>query len=201
MKVLDLGAAPGSWAQYCSKKLGPKGRILGVDLAPIKLTLPNAVFIEADMRQLDLAEVMTREGIAPPFDSVLSDLAPKTIGVKITDAARSLELCELALATAERFLKPGGSFVAKMFQSDEFENFRGQLRQRFKKVEILRPQSTRKESKEIFFIALDYKPRAGTTPATDKTSADAASPATQSPVATKLPGWDGTPLVPPKKKG
>jgi 23S rRNA (uridine2552-2'-O)-methyltransferase len=160
-KVLDLGAAPGSWAQYASQKLGPKGRVLGVDLVAIKLTLPNAVFIEADMRQLDLAEVMAREGIAPPFDSVLSDMAPKTIGVKITDQARSLELCELALATAERFLKPGGSFVAKMFNSDEFEGYRAKLRARFKKVEVLRPQSTRQGSKEIFFIALDYQPPQG----------------------------------------
>ena len=136
---------------------------------------------------------MTREGIAPPFDSVLSDMAPKTIGIKITDAARSLELCELALRTAERFLKPGGSFVAKMFNSDEFEGFRAQLRKRFKKVEVLRPQSTRKGSKEIFLVALEYKPLAGATPVPDKTPA--------SPVATKLPGWDGTPLVPQKKKG
>jgi 23S rRNA (uridine2552-2'-O)-methyltransferase len=162
MKILDLGAAPGSWSQYASQKVGPKGRILGIDLQPIKITLPNTVFIEADMNQLNLDEVMTREGIAPPFDCVLSDMAPKTIGIKITDAARSVELCELALRTAERFLKPGGSFVAKMFNSDEFEGFRAQLRARFKKVEVLRPQSTRKGSKEIFFIALEYKPKAAT---------------------------------------
>lgn len=157
-KVLDLGAAPGSWAQYASKKVGPQGRILGIDLQPIKLTLPNAVFITADMRELDLADTMAREGIAPPFDVVLSDMAPKTIGVKITDQMRSLELCELALETAERFLKPKGHFVAKMFHSDELEGFRVKLRARFARVELLRPESTRKESKEIFFIALQYNP-------------------------------------------
>jgi 23S rRNA (uridine2552-2'-O)-methyltransferase len=156
-QILDLGAAPGSWSQFCSQKVGKQGRILGIDLQPIKLTLPNAVFVTADMTRLDLDQLMVQEGITPPFDVVLSDMAPKTIGIKLTDQMRSLELCELALATAERFLKPGGSFVAKLFHSEDFELFRKKLRTRFGKAEILRPQSTRKESKEIFFVCKDYK--------------------------------------------
>lgn len=164
MKILDLGAAPGSWSQLASKKVGPNGRVLGIDIQPIKLTMPNTVFITADMRDLNLEQVFTEHGIAPPFDIVLSDMAPKTIGVRVTDQARSLELCELALATAERFLKPKGTFVCKLFHSDEFEGFRKKLRERFGKVEVIRPKSTRKESKEIFFVALSYngaKPEAG----------------------------------------
>jgi 23S rRNA (uridine2552-2'-O)-methyltransferase len=156
-KILDLGAAPGSWSQYASQKVGQQGRVLGIDIQPIKLTLPNSVFITADMRQLNLDQVMTENGIAPPFDVVLSDMAPKTTGIRITDAQRSLELCELALATAERFLRPRGSFVAKLFHSEEFDKFRNDLRERFGRVEVLRPKSTRKESKEIFFIGLLYK--------------------------------------------
>ena len=156
-KVLDLGAAPGSWSQYASEKIGPQGRLIGVDLQPIKITLPNAVFLEADMRQLDLGEIIRSNGIEPPVDLVLSDMAPKTTGIRITDQTRSLELCELALATAERFLRPRGSFVCKLFHSDEFENFRRSLRERFGRVEVLRPKSTRKESKEIFFICLQYQ--------------------------------------------
>jgi 23S rRNA (uridine2552-2'-O)-methyltransferase len=156
-QVLDLGAAPGSWSQYCSQKVGPKGRVMGIDLQPIKITLPNALFIAADMRELDLDLKMTELGISPPFQVVLSDMAPKTTGIKITDQARSFELCELALTTAERFLKAKGNFVAKLFHSDDFETFRKMLQARFKKVEVLRPQSTRKESKEIFLIAIDYQ--------------------------------------------
>jgi 23S rRNA (uridine2552-2'-O)-methyltransferase len=110
------------------------------------------------MRQLDLGEIMSANGIAPPFDVVLSDMAPKTTGIRVTDQTRSLELCELALATAERFLRPKGHFVCKLFHSEEFEGFRKQLRDRFQRVEVLRPKSTRKESKEIFFIALQYQP-------------------------------------------
>ncbi len=158
MKVLDLGAAPGSWSQYASQKVGPKGKVMGVDLQPIKITLPNALFITADMRSLDLGQTMTEQGISPPFDLVLSDMAPKTTGVRIQDQMRSFELCMLALETAERFLKPGGHFVAKLFHSNEFENFRKELQARFGKIEILRPQSTRTESKEIFLIGMKYTP-------------------------------------------
>jgi 23S rRNA (uridine2552-2'-O)-methyltransferase len=186
-KVLDLGAAPGSWAQYASKKVGANGRILGIDIQPIKLTLPNALFITADMRELDLDQTMTDAGIAPPFDVVLSDMAPKTIGVRLTDQMRSLELCELALETAERFLKPRGHFVAKMFHSAEFEGFRDKLRERFNKVEVLRPESTRKESKEIFFIALQYEP--SRSPAKPKAEKPAKQP---SAVPGALPGWGDT---------
>ena len=155
-QVLDLGAAPGSWSQLSSEKVGLAGRVLGIDIQPIKLTLQNAVFITADMRQLDLAEVMAKHGITPPFDVVLSDMAPKTTGIRITDQVRSVELCELALETAERFLKPGGSFVCKLFHSEEFEDFRALLKSKFKKLEIIRPKSTRKESKEIFFVAQQF---------------------------------------------
>jgi 23S rRNA (uridine2552-2'-O)-methyltransferase len=95
-KVLDLGAAPGSWSQYACQKIGAQGKVLGIDIQPIKLSIANAVFITADMRALNLEEVMAANGVVPPFDVVLSDMAPKTIGVRITDQMRSLELCELA---------------------------------------------------------------------------------------------------------
>jgi 23S rRNA (uridine2552-2'-O)-methyltransferase len=156
-KILDLGAAPGSWSQFASQKAGPKGRVLGIDLKEIPLTLPNAVFLQADMRQADLGALMTEAGISPPFDLVLSDMAPKTTGVKFTDQMRSLELCEVALEVALKYLKPGGHFVAKLFQSGEFDQYRNQLREAFEKVEVLRPKSTRKESKEVFMIGLKKK--------------------------------------------
>ncbi|MDR3605993.1 MAG: RlmE family RNA methyltransferase [Oligoflexia bacterium] len=165
-KILDLGAAPGSWSQYASQKVGAQGRVLGLDLQQITIALPNAVFVQADMRDTNLENIMKQHGFVPPFDVVLSDMAPKTTGIRITDQARSMELCELALATAERFLRPRGSFVAKLFHSEEFEVYRDMLRERFGRVEVLRPKSTRKESKEIFFIAMQFKGgKAGAPPA------------------------------------
>lgn len=154
-KVLDLGAAPGSWAQYASTRVGPQGRVLGLDLQAVRVTLPNAFFAIADLREEGTLErAMTESGIKPPFDIVLSDMAPRTTGIRTTDQARSLELCELALSLAIRYAKPGGHFVCKLFHGQEFEEFRKTLRGSFEKVEASRPDATRKESKEIFLIAL-----------------------------------------------
>ncbi len=154
MIVLDLGAAPGSWSQYLANKVGAKGRVLGVDLERIQITLQNALFIQADLRDLNLENTFKEHGFVPPFDGVFSDMAPKTTGIRDADQARSLELCELALSVAEKFLKRDGVFVAKLFHSNEFENFRKQMRARFARVEVLRPKSTRRESKEVFLIGM-----------------------------------------------
>ena len=161
-QILDLGAAPGSWSQYASEKVGKQGRILGIDLQPIKITLSNAAFVCADLRDLNLDETIQTHGIKLPVDVVLSDMAPKTTGIRITDQTRSLELCELALKTSERFLKARGTFVCKLFHSEEFDGFRNLLRSQFGRVEVLRPKSTRKESKEIFFIATLFQPKGRT---------------------------------------
>jgi 23S rRNA (uridine2552-2'-O)-methyltransferase len=155
--VLDLGASPGSWSQYASQKIGSTGRVLGVDLSPVTVKLPNAVFIQADLRDLQLEQVFQEHGFHPPFDLVLSDMAPKTTGIRITDQARSMELCELALDIARRFLKPGGHFVCKLFHSDDFTKLRDEIKKSFQKFEAVKPDSTRKISKEIFLVGLNKK--------------------------------------------
>jgi 23S rRNA (uridine2552-2'-O)-methyltransferase len=157
-KVLDLGAAPGSWSQYCSKKIGDKGRILGVDLTEIAIKLNNATFIRADLRDLNLEQTFKDNGFDPIFDLVISDMAPRTTGIRITDQARSMELCELALDIARRFLKPGGHFVCKLFHSDDFTKLRDEIKKSFTKFEAVRPDSTRSISKEIFLVGINKKP-------------------------------------------
>lgn len=155
--VLDLGASPGSWSQYCSQKIGPQGRILGVDLSPVTVSLKNAVFIQADLRDLNLDKVFIEQGFTPPFDLVISDMAPKTTGIRITDQARSVELVELAIEIAQRNLRPGGHFVAKLFHCDEFNKLRDEIKKRYEKFEAVKPDSTRKISKEIFLVGLRKK--------------------------------------------
>lgn len=155
--VLDLGASPGSWSQYAVQKIGNGGRLLGVDLSPVNVSLPNSVFIQADLRDLHLDEVFREHGFAPPFDVVMSDMAPKTTGIKSADQAKSMELCELALDVAKRFLKPNGTFVCKFFQSGEFGALRAQIKREFDRVEALKPESTRSISKEIFLVGLKKK--------------------------------------------
>lgn len=154
--VLDLGASPGSWSQYASQKIGTQGRVLGVDLKAVTVNLKNAVFIQADLRDLQLEEIFKEQGFQPPFDLVLSDMAPNTTGIRFTDQARSMELCELALDVACRFLKPGGHFVCKLFHSDDFVKLRGEIKKHFQRFEAVKPDSTRKISKEIFLVGL-YK--------------------------------------------
>lgn len=155
--VLDLGASPGSWSQFASQKIGEKGRVLGVDLSPVTVKLKNAVFIQADLRDLHLEDVFKTHGFEPPFDLVLSDMAPKTTGIRLTDQARSMELCELALDVARRFLKKDGHFVCKLFHSDDFAKLRDEMKKSFSKVEAVKPDSTRKISKEIFLIGIGKK--------------------------------------------
>lgn len=160
-KILDLGASPGSWSQYCSKKIGPKGRLLGVDLTEIDLklakTMSNAKFIQADLRDINLEEIFSEYGFNEPFDIVLSDMAPKTTGIRITDQARSYELCEIALNVARKFLRKDGHFVCKLFHSDDFSKLRAEIQKDFQKFEAVKPDSTRKISKEIFLVGLKKK--------------------------------------------
>jgi len=155
--VLDLGASPGSWSQYSSQKIGEKGRVLGVDLSPVNVKLKNAVFIQADLRDLNLEDIFREHGFVPPFDLVLSDMAPKTTGIRMTDQARSMELCELALDVARRFLKKDGHFVCKLFHSDDFSKLRDEIKKSFNKFEAVKPDSTRKISKEIFLVGIGKK--------------------------------------------
>ncbi|MFN3454586.1 MAG: RlmE family RNA methyltransferase [Pseudobdellovibrio sp.] len=156
-KILDLGASPGSWSQYCSKKIGPNGRVLGVDLSAVEVKLNNAQFIQADLRDLQLEDIFKEHGYHDQFDVVLSDMAPKTTGIRITDQARSFELCELALNVARKFLKKDGHFVCKLFHSDDFSVLREEIKKDFSRFEAIKPDSTRKISKEIFLIGLKKK--------------------------------------------
>lgn len=159
--VLDLGASPGSWSQYASKKIGPAGKLIGIDLNPVKpevsRDLKNAEFVISDLRDLKLADLFAEKGFGHGFDLVMSDMAPKTTGIRMTDQARSMELCELALDAADKYLKKNGHFVCKFFHSDDFEKLRKMIKDRFGRVEIMKPESTRKISKEIFLIGLKKK--------------------------------------------
>jgi len=156
-RILDLGAAPGSWSQYASKKIGPSGKIVGIDLQDVNITLPNALFVKGDILEMgnDLENGALKDIV--PAQTVLSDMAPKTTGIKLTDQLRSLALCEMALWIAKNTLAPGGNFVCKIFSSGDTMAFQKDLRNSFEKVKIVRPKSTRKESKEVFFVAQGFK--------------------------------------------
>jgi len=150
LRVLDLGAAPGSWSKYAAQKVGPTGRVLAVDLEPLATALPpNAAYLQGDAFSLsddDLSRFA-------PYDVVLSDMAPRTTGNRISDQARSFELFMRALAVADRLGVRGGTFVGKIFMSDDLPAARAELRRLYASERLIRPEGTRSVSTEIFGVA------------------------------------------------
>lgn len=154
LRVLDLGAAPGSWTQYLANKVGPRGLVVALDLNPLRIAAPKHVrAAELDVLACPLSAIAEHG----PFDAVVSDMAPHTSGVREADAARSVELVERAIAISDATLKKGGTFLAKIFQGDGFEEVRALLRDRFDTVRILKPEASRRESVEIFLAGLTHK--------------------------------------------
>lgn len=151
MRVLDLGAAPGSWSQYAAQKIGPSGRLLSVDRQPLGVTLPRhcrAIVGDALTLGPELGELA-------PYDVVLSDMAPDTTGDKETDKIRSLQLFRGAVEVAAALCKPGGGFAGKIFMGRDFEQARALLRQHFATVRVIRPEAVRGVSYEVFLVGLD----------------------------------------------
>ncbi len=156
--VLDLGCAPGSWLLFAAKKVGPRGKVAGIDLKPVSGKLPgNAVVHTGDIFD-EAAGFWPRLG--DRFDLVLSDMAPGTTGNSSVDAVRSFYLCEAALSVADKLLVAGGGFVCKIFQGEEVEQMVGAVRNAFKQHKLFKPKSCRKASKEIYIIGMDFKKEA-----------------------------------------
>ncbi len=153
-RVLDLGAAPGSWSMYAAKKIAPSGKLLAIDLSEIQGSLgPNAQIVRGDALSL------ANEALATfaPYDVVLSDMAPSTSGSKVADQARSFELFMRAVEIARALGAPGGSFVGKLFMSEDFIKAREALRALFGEVRTIKPEGTRASSVEVFLIGLGRK--------------------------------------------
>jgi len=153
-RVLDLGAAPGSWMQYTAGRVGPKGLAVGVDLQELGRPLqPNERFLRADVFELSGEDLLARFG---NFTVVLSDLAPSTMGDKSTDHFRSMALAERALELCGRVLKPGGDFLVKVFMGADFEAFVREMRRRFRTAKLKKPKSSRAMSREIYILGREF---------------------------------------------
>jgi 23S rRNA (uridine2552-2'-O)-methyltransferase len=153
-RVLDLGAAPGSWAMYAAQKIGGSGRLLAIDLKPLEVSLPSwATVIQGDALSLENDALSS----FAPYDVVLSDMAPNTTGNRLSDQARSYDLFMRALAIATALLKPGGAFVGKIFMGEDFPLARAEVRKRFASERLIRPEGTRAVSYEIFVIGQDRR--------------------------------------------
>ncbi len=155
MKVVDLGASPGGWSQYATKLIGQKGRIVASDILPLD-PLPFVEFVLGDFREeAVLAEILNLLGGEKP-DLVISDMAPNMSGVDAVDQPRAIHLCELALDMARQVLKPGGTFLVKLFQGDGSEAFIRDVRSSFKTVKIRKPAASRPRSREVYVLAQGF---------------------------------------------
>ncbi len=151
-RVLDLGAAPGSWLQVASELVGTSGRVVGVDLSPVAFRAKNVTTIQRDILDPELEAALSPYA---PFDVILSDAAPNTSGIKDRDQALSEELVLRVLALAETHLTPGGALVAKLFQSSETKNVMERARQMFKQAHLYKPKASRERSFETYLIGLN----------------------------------------------
>jgi 23S rRNA (uridine2552-2'-O)-methyltransferase len=154
--VLDLGAAPGSWMQVASEIVGEKGRVVGVDITPIKsLDSPNTKVFQKSIQDEDFTEFLQKHGYKE-FDSVISDIAPNTTGIKERDQALSYELCGMALEVAYAVLRNKGNVVMKIFEGPDTVKLLKQLQKRFSRVHLVKPMGSTKGSKESFLVATGY---------------------------------------------
>ena len=154
-RVLDLGAAPGSWMKYIAAKIGERGLVQGVDIQDIEIELkPNMRFLKKDMRELDSTHFVN-EG----YDAVVSDAAPFTSGVPSLDAGRSFELASKAFEIACSSLKPRGNFLTKIFDGEYTGDFHREIQENFSSVKRYRPKATTKQSRELYIIARGFAPK------------------------------------------
>ena len=148
--VIDFGCSPGSWLQYTCKKVGEKGFVLGVDIEPVSISLPKNVKVlkldifEADNNNLEIN--------VNSVDVILSDMAPKTTGIRAVDSQRSLDLNQQVLEVSKELLKPNGAILVKAFQGSTMDTLRQDFKKMFAEVKLCKPKSSRSESVEIFLL-------------------------------------------------
>ena len=180
--VLDAGAAPGSWCQVAAKKVGARGRVVGIDLKPIERgDLPPEVdLIEGDLRSYDPAA----SGIEH-FDVVLSDMAPDTTGDPFGDHHRSIRLCHELLDRCSTWLRPGGNLVLKVFEGGAYRDLLDRMSKRFGTSKGFKPKASRSESVEMFVFGIDHDPKGDLAGADDQD--EPALPPRRRPPS---PGWN-----------
>lgn len=151
-RVLDLGSAPGSWLLYISEKVGEKGKVVGVDAEELKiLEKPNIVFIKKSIFELNESDLKDR------FHVVVSDLSPKTSGIKSLDSGKSMELAEKSFEIAELVLLEGGNFVCKIFENESTAEFFQKVKDSFDIAKRFKPKAVIKSSKEFYIIGTGFR--------------------------------------------
>ena len=150
--LADLGSAPGSWSQVATELIGPRGRVIAMDILPMD-PVPGVEFIQGDFREDEVLQQFVDLLNGQKLDLVISDIAPNMSGNTVTDQARSFYLCELAYDFAINHLKPGGHFLIKVFQGAGYQEYVKLLRESFAEVVVRKPKASRDRSNEIYLLA------------------------------------------------
>ena len=151
-KVLDLGAAPGSWLQMESSLAGEKGVVVGIDILPIKpLPQKNIIIKRADIREISVA-ILLHEAGTKEFDVIASDIAPNLSGIRDVDDANVQDLYNAVLRVVKEALKKGGNFLIKVFFSSQLRDMEADLRPLFARVSVFKPRSSRGVSSEVYLV-------------------------------------------------
>ncbi|RLQ20617.1 23S rRNA (uridine(2552)-2'-O)-methyltransferase RlmE [Seongchinamella sediminis] len=156
MTVVDLGSAPGGWSQVAADLVGHHGRVVASDILPMD-SLAGVEFIEGDFTEDEVFERILAALGGEPVDLVVSDMAPNMSGVTAVDQPRSMYLVELALDMARRVLAPGGSFVAKVFQGEGFDELFRDARSSFDRILTRKPKASRPRSREVYLVATGFR--------------------------------------------
>ena len=156
MTLVDLGAAPGGWSQLAAQLVGDNGQVIACDILPMD-PIVGVDFLQGDFREDAVLDALLNRIGGNTVDIVLSDMAPNLAGNASVDQSRSVYLCELALDMCHQVLKPGGSFVIKVFQGEGFVEFMNALKQSFTTIKTRKPDSSRSRSREVYLVACGYK--------------------------------------------
>ncbi len=160
IRVVDLGAAPGSWSQMVRKRLGDTGTVVALDILPMQ-GIAGVDFLQGDFREESVLRTLESRLDGQKVDLVLSDMAPNMSGVALADQIRAMDLAELALDFSRHWLKPGGSFLIKLFQGAGFDDYLRSLRADFTRVTMRKPKASRARSREVYALATGMKPGVG----------------------------------------
>ncbi len=151
MVVVDLGAAPGGWAQVARAQVGAHGLVVALDMLEMP-PLPGVTFLQGDFREETVVDALAAALAGRGIDLVLSDMSPNISGIAMSDQARVMHLAELVLEFAVKHLKPRGNLLVKVFQGSGFQEFLGAMRTRFESVVTRKPEASRGRSSELYLL-------------------------------------------------
>ena len=156
MTVVDLGAAPGSWSQWCVDNVGFNGKVIACDILAMD-SIAGVDFLQGDFREESVLNALLNRIGDNKVDVVLSDMAPNMSGNAAMDQPKSIYLVELALEMCKDVLVKDGSFIVKVFMGGDFDNYMNEVKKLFKVVKSRKPESSRARSREVYLVATGFK--------------------------------------------